>query len=430
LKAGKTQAPVSDRAETGIAEPDAPLHDLVFELGLWVRGLEVFCATERQVFPLRTGPEHAGRNYRVEFQITHAVFIKCSELIAAIHRSSQADAFTQHAITELSEAVSSLVTLNNSIRQNATLSFVEWNAWCKMVAERLAKTSVFATFDSDLAANGRRYLPEKLERMIEDGTLSLADRTDLKRYLPRFGGILRVLDVVKEMLDRDEPLRPALVVFAFLHEAIDELTFDINNRLLRSPDENAEMFVLLDAASYSLSMESKKAFSQELAGISGIRSAITVFARVEAAHGVLNDNLQMLLTGFLRLTESGAPDVDVFPESLKNWKGPCSFASNFGRYSVRSAWQKRSLQTKRLEGYKRNSIHFFKRRSAIFSTKIAKRSNGFARRYRSQRQVPMPGRCYTDFLPIQKRFSIKLECVPCCKIIHSSLSNRFNVIAV
>ena len=317
MKAGKTQAPVSDRAETGIAEPDAPLHDLVFELGLWVRGLEVFCATERQVFPLRTGPEHAGRNYRVEFQITHAVFIKCSELIAAIHRSSQADAFTQHAITELSEAVSSLVTLNNSIRQNATLSFVEWNAWCKMVAERLAKTSVFATFDSDLAANGRRYLPEKLERMIEDGTLSLADRTDLKRYLPRFGGILRVLDVVKEMLDRDEPLRPALVVFAFLHEAIDELTFDINNRLLRSPDENAEMFVLLDAASYSLSMESKKAFSQELAGISGIRSAITVFARVEAAHGVLNDNLQMLLTGFLRLTDSGAPDSEVFPEFVE-----------------------------------------------------------------------------------------------------------------
>jgi len=314
LKAGKTQAPASDRSGTDIAEPDATLHDLVFELGLWVRGLEVFCATERHVFPPRTGAEQAERNYRVEFQITHAVFIKCSELIAAIHRTLQGDAFTQHAIAELNEAISSLVALNNSIRQNATLNFVEWNAWCKMVAERLAKTSMFATFDSELAANGRRYLPEKLERLIDDGTLSLSDRTDLKRYLPRFGGILRVLDVVKGMLDRDEPLRPALVIFAFLHESIEELNFDINNRLLRSPDENAEMFVMLDAASYSLSMESKKAFSQELAGISAIRSAITVFARVEAAHGVLNDNLRMLLTGFLRLTETGAPEGDVFPE--------------------------------------------------------------------------------------------------------------------
>jgi len=319
--AGKTQAPASDRSVAGITERksngDAALQDLAFELGLWVRGLEVFCATERQVFPLRTGPEHAERNYRVEFLITHAVFIKCSELIATIHRALQGDGFIQHAIAELGEAIGSLTALNNSIRQNATLSFVEWNAWCKMVAERLAKTSVFATFDSDLAATGRRYLPEKLDRLIDDDTLSISDRSDLKRYLPRFGGILRVLDVVKGMLDRDEPLRPALVIFAFLHEAIDELNFDINNRLLRSPDENAEMFVMLDAASYSLSMESKKAFSQELAGVSGIRSAITVFARVEAAHGVLNDNLRMLLTGFLRLTESGQPESDVFPEFIE-----------------------------------------------------------------------------------------------------------------
>jgi hypothetical protein len=87
---------------------------------------------------------------------------------------------------------------------------------------------------------------------------------------------------------------------------------------------------MLDAASYSLSMESKKAFSQELAGISGIRSAITVFARVEAAHGVLNDNLRMLLTGFLRLTETGAPEGDVFPEFTEKLERHCSFASSFG----------------------------------------------------------------------------------------------------
>ncbi|MFL6468570.1 MAG: hypothetical protein ACJ72Z_11490, partial [Pyrinomonadaceae bacterium] len=116
------------------------------------------------------------------------------------------------------------------------------------------------------------------------------------------------------MLDRDLPLRPALVIFAFIHEAINELNFDINNRLARSTDENAEIFGMLDAATYTLAMESKKAFSEELAAITGVRSATIVFARVESAYAVLNDSLRQMLTGFLRLTEPGVAAIDIFPE--------------------------------------------------------------------------------------------------------------------
>ena len=71
---------------------------------------------------------------------------------------------------------------------------------------------------------------------------------------------------------------------------------------------------MLDAASYTLAMESKKAFSQELAAISGIRSATAVFARVESAHGVLNDNIRQLLSGFLRLSAPEISAADIFPE--------------------------------------------------------------------------------------------------------------------
>jgi hypothetical protein len=116
------------------------------------------------------------------------------------------------------------------------------------------------------------------------------------------------------MLRNDEPMKPTLAIFAFIYESANELIADINVRLDRFDDEASELFGMLDAASYTISIEIKKAFSYELSDVIGLRSASAIFARIESAYGVLNDNIQQLSAGFARLVEPGISTIDIFQE--------------------------------------------------------------------------------------------------------------------
>ena len=316
--AANTHALASDASEAAKsprmqADGDADaLRRRVFELGLWARGLENYCATGRLAFPISSN-QTAERNYKGEFHVTLSVLIKCSDLIAEILRNASESNAGQEA-REFEEIVAQLITLNRSMTQNERLSHIDWDAWRVIVAQRVSGTLLYDSFETDFDFSGQSYLPEKLQQLLEGGQLGILDRADLKNAVPRLGGILMSLEVVAEMLKRDAPLRPALAIFAFVHEAISELVSDINDRLSRSRDETSEVFGMLDAASYTLAMESKKAFSQELAAISGTRSATAVFARVESAHGVLNDTIRQLLSGFLRLSEPETVAEDIFPD--------------------------------------------------------------------------------------------------------------------
>jgi hypothetical protein len=182
------------------------------------------------------------------------------------------------------------------------------------VADRLARCEIYRKFESEFERQGRSFLPERLKDFIEKRDVADEDRQDLRSFLPRFAGILRSLEVVRRMLATDTPLKPSLAIFAFVYEAIDELIFDINERLSRRADESSECFGMLDGASYTLRIETKKVFSQELAAVIGMRSATAVFARIESAFGLLNDNIQQLLAGFLRLAEPDASPGDLFAE--------------------------------------------------------------------------------------------------------------------
>ncbi|MFL6468571.1 MAG: hypothetical protein ACJ72Z_11495 [Pyrinomonadaceae bacterium] len=166
LKAAKTQAPGLDQPEAGknarkaddvVINDDEHLRDLIFELGLWVRGLEVYCASERQVFPNRTKQDNAERNYRGEFQITQAVLIRCSEMIGEINRTGTGGGFVKHETAELEQAVRTLAALNSSLCRNPTLNFIEWNAWCKVAGEGLSSTALYGAFDAELVDAGKRF---------------------------------------------------------------------------------------------------------------------------------------------------------------------------------------------------------------------------------------------------------------------------------
>ena len=295
--------------------PAATDEGIIIELGIWLSGLESFLATGHQSFAAegRVMPD-ASR----EFRLVHSAIQRCSMLTARLMSAQGGLASAQTAVTwdikfgelaNLSAALRDATLLGDGLIRSNTLGTGEWRAWRNMLAHRLAGQRAFAKLIRHAELEGDKFLPTQLRDLsVADGFLS-PEHAELALVLPRFGRVLRWLDVVGKMLESDEPLKPALLVFARVNEQIFDLTNYINNRLERFPDEEAEMFSSLDAASYTASIELKKVYSQELSGLAGMRQAPSVYARIETAHSLLNEGFQQMLAGLARLID---PSTDVF----------------------------------------------------------------------------------------------------------------------
>ena len=83
-----------------------------------------------------------------------------------------------------------------------------------IIAEKIGEESLPKTFDAAL---------------LESITLSANMKADLQLVLPRFAKILEWLGVIGEMLERDEPLKPSLLIFSRIYEQINEMMSYINN---------------------------------------------------------------------------------------------------------------------------------------------------------------------------------------------------------
>ncbi|HBR55925.1 MAG TPA: hypothetical protein DEA22_00380, partial [Blastocatellia bacterium] len=75
-----------------------------------------------------------------------------------------------------------------------------------------------------------------------------------------------------------------------------------------------ELFNALDAASYTASIELRRVLDHELLGMSDLHSAMVIHARVETAYSLLNDTIQQILVGFVRLVKPEIAAADIFPE--------------------------------------------------------------------------------------------------------------------
>src|SRR6185369_589462 len=87
----------------------------------------------------------------------------------------------------------------------------------------------------------------------------------------------------------------------------------IDNRLERFNDEEAELFSALDAAAYTASIELKKVFAQELAGVSQLRPSPSIYAKMETAHSLLSDGFENMLAGFAHAIDPNIDPSGVFP---------------------------------------------------------------------------------------------------------------------
>ncbi len=337
----------NERAATVVATASAPPESaaqLCFELGLWLSGLQSFLTAHNRAFGGEDNRSEraavaAKRDWTQEFRLTRLTLMVCSSLTFRLEKSvkiqndlerdgtfsienqnpnSSQSSINRNELHQLSRFLKDAILLNESIaRGGASLAVADWSAWSAPLAERLKNCAAVAALQSAAEMHGGEFLPAAFTQLLErkDGKpLSLSMRTDLNSILPRFAKILKSLSVVERMLDRDEPLKPSLLIFALVHEQIQELIKYADNRLLRFPaEQESALSGALDATAYTAAIELRKVYNYELSGVSEIRSAPTVFARIETAFSLLNDSFQQTLVGFAQLIDAHVEPLELFP---------------------------------------------------------------------------------------------------------------------
>lgn len=290
----------------------APLKNdgaLACELGIWLSGLDSFLASGHHSFASGRDGRQVSDSTK-EFRLVHSALQRCTMLNARLLSATPVTGnITPVEIRELASVLRETMLLSEGLINSTSLAAGEWKAWSNLLSARFKSLPAFSKLIRLAEDEGKANLPGVLKELATNTGFLSAEHAELALVLPRFGVILKWLSVVGRMLDADEPLKPALLIFARINEQIFELTSYINNRLERFPDEEAELFSSLDAASYTASIELKKVYSQELAGIARMRPSPSIYARMETAHSLLNEGFQQILAGFAKIID---PDADIF----------------------------------------------------------------------------------------------------------------------
>lgn len=300
---------------TNSADPE-----IAVELGIWLSGLESFLSAGHYAFRVHNATKSAVDSSK-EFRLTQSALLRClklaSRLLAAQNRDENAnDAVPEMTSTELNELAAGLrdaVQIGQCIVRAEPLGTGEWKAWCNLLSDKFDRLAAFHKLIRHAETQGEQFLPEPLKSFAASESPTSAENAELALILPRFAKVLKWLSVVQKMLEADEPLKPALLIFSRAHEQASDLVYYINSRLTRFPNEEAEMFASLDAASYTASIELRKIYSQELAGLTELRPPPSIYAGIEAAHALMSESLQHTLVGLARLIDPSCEATEMFP---------------------------------------------------------------------------------------------------------------------
>lgn len=367
------QKPLTAGAKkSAVQTPVLNYDDLKFELGLWFSGLESFLAVGIHSFADKDHPKPV-HDWSKEVRLTHSTLLLCSKLNFLLlkraevgdHAENDEYGVRTEELREISLALKDAILLNESLMAAEPLKFGVWKAWCNVLSEKLKSIPAFERLIASAEKQAESFLPERLNELMATSTIPFAERVDLSHTLPRFAKILKWLSIVGKMLKKDEPLKPALLIFSRVYEQTREMIDHINNRLQRFADEDTGLFTSLDGASYTASLELRKVYEQELSGIVAIRPSLSIYARVETAYSLLNDSFQQILTDFARLLDPKTEVHDLFPNFRTKLEQSMILREELWRVlqSVRAAEkapeakQMRDLQ-KQMEDFLSEAVHF------------------------------------------------------------------------
>lgn len=311
--------------------PDSAADQSVHELGMWLGALESFFNTRNH--PL-TEMERAGiltRDFTNETRIAQGALLRCLQLIATLTRheprdfdaglkdDAQVDAALflkeesaavaattaalcpDEALDELSEVVGDASALCSALLVSRMVSFHAWGSLGKVLKRELEQCEAAGM----LMRRGDETIgmpPALLGVVGHIKPEALA--SDMLHIFTRLTRLLEVLRFIETSLRRDQPLKQMLMIFTFIREETRALLDFIDARVLRIENLDGNIFDALDGTAYAIGMELRKTFEHELVGLSALRQAPHVYAKVENAHGLLRDSFQQSIVALAQIFET------------------------------------------------------------------------------------------------------------------------------
>lgn len=309
------------------------IHETSFKLGLWLSGLESFLRIRSHAFAETNQSKSSVRDWSKEFSLTHLALLMCSDHALRLSEMAQnmelADEeinivdklnspekffnFSFEDIFALSSNLKNLVLLNETLLRGAPHKLSEWTSWSEILLNRLDQTETAVKLIEKAETEGEKYLPAALTELFQNANITPAAEADFQVILPHFAKILRWLDVIGKMLKNDEPLKLSLLIFARIYEQMQTIMNFLNNRLLRFENKEDAFYNVLDGALYAASIELRKVFNFELTGLAEMRQPVSIRAKVETSHALLNDCIQLILVQFAQFVDSDFEPTGLFP---------------------------------------------------------------------------------------------------------------------
>jgi hypothetical protein len=335
------------REDHDLSPNSSALHDLfpdkgaAYELGVWLSALRSFFHARNHPFSETERAEILTRDWANEVRIMRSALQRAGHLalrsinieeannLSPLESAGEAAAFNQFtqagdqqsevyadggigALVALADALGDVNAVCEALLEARSVSFRAWASVGKILARELdrseAARSLARAAHHQAAAQLQAPLLVLAQERISPGALGadmLIIFSDLARLLER-------LRFVEASLRRDRPLKPALPLFTLAHEEARSLVKFIETRALRTEGIDEAVFDALDSSNYAISMELRKVFAHELVGLSALRQAPPIYARVENAHGLLRDCFQQSTVALAQLFDPALDGARLF----------------------------------------------------------------------------------------------------------------------
>jgi hypothetical protein len=299
-----------------------------FELGLWLLGLRCYLKTRNHPFREGNKAKASTKNWYNEARLMRSALLQCTKLVMQLNapplREDSDDETTApelspeqkdrtRELSGLAACLRNAVIVNENLLSSTEVTFQAWLAFSTIFSENLEQLAIAREFISGAENIAGAQLPAELTESLQSKSIPSEIDADLRKVFPYFGRLLKYLALVEDMLAKDKPLKPALLIFAAIYEQLQDMMRFINNRLLRFRDEGAPLFEALDCVVYATSVEIRKIYSYELAEIAETRQAPLIYAKIEAAHSLLRDCIQQSLIGLAQVISPELQAIHVFP---------------------------------------------------------------------------------------------------------------------
>ena len=316
-----------------------PDNGTAYEPGVWLSALRSFFHAQNHPFSENERAEILTRDWTNEVRLTRMTLQRITQLTlrsikteesndttlegaeesAALGQLSptdqQSEAYagtTNHSLVALAEALCDASAVCEALLETRAVNFHTWASIGKLLARDLDSSEAARNFTRfsyhQASANLQASLIALAQEAIKPGALGadmLVIFSDLARLLER-------LRFIEAALRKDSPLKSVLPLFTLVHAETRTLLKFIETRALRAEEIDESIFDALDSSNYAISMELRKVFAHELLGLSALRQAPQIYARVENAHGLLRDCFQQSTVALAQLFDPALDGARLF----------------------------------------------------------------------------------------------------------------------